>query len=157
MTFSTSLFDTSDSKTKLWKKYHTELHQGEKVTFSTIAHKPILNKTEMNSRHFYIQGNLLCYKRKVEDAKYCGCLDLQWTRAKIEETEEPELAQQFEFTLVLMRNKKMTKLYLKNEEERNAWREALRKVCIMTDFHFKYKAVEEIGHGSYASVIFTVF
>jgi len=39
-----------------------------------------------------------------------------------------------------------------SEEAVNDWTSALRKICILQNFHDEYKAVKMIGKGSFAKV-----
>ena len=41
----------------------------------------------------------------------------------------------------------------RNEEEMKAWRLAMGRVAILTDFHDRYEPISELGTGGFAKVI----
>lgn len=155
MTTVDSIFDISTQKSKLWRKSHPNFDPDQKPTFSLIAHKPdSKNPKTLNARVFFRKGNFLCYKRKPEDQKPSGLMDLEWSRVEFKPTGEEEFKDDFKITMLLIKKRKMIRILLKGEEEQEAWRRGLEGVCCFKDFHVRYKAVEEIGSGSYASVRF---
>lgn len=157
MEFYSSIFDISNNNhKKLWKKNIKEFNPSKEQNFSQSASK-LGKEGALHQRHFFIIEHFLCYKRTKEDIQFSGCLDLRWVRVEFEKTENPNFAKEYEFTLLLIRDGKLSRIYMKDEREREIWRNGLRRICTMTDFHERYKSVGGIGVGSYATVIFPFF
>lgn len=148
---SSSLFDPSNKKKRLWRlKNPKTLEVNCNLPGST--EKP--QTDELRPRLFFIWKNELCYKKKQSSSQRWKwvCMDLTWTRAEFIDTQEPVFSDEFKITLFLVKNQKMTKIFLRNEEEKSVWRTALRDICVMTDFHQKYKGVGILGEGGSAKV-----
>lgn len=153
-----SIFDDrnlTEKPFKLWKKKVHGFKPTQKTpTFSQKGYKENKKGTgEMSLRFFFIIENYLCYKRNFEDEKYSGVLDLKWSRAVFSASD----FECFKYVLMIVKNKKLTKIYLEGEEEMNEWRKALKNICVFNDFHVRYQGVQEVGRGAYASVGFLFY
>ena len=52
----------------------------------------------------------------------------------------------------LMKNGAIFELCFENETIANAWEQALKNVCVMTNFHEEYHGLDVLGEGSFARV-----
>lgn len=148
-----SIFNTEPTQQRLWIKRRT-IKQPDKTSenpFDLTGLTLQQESEELTPRQFILQDDQLCYKRGK--GGQWGCFDLKWTQASFKPTEEKYLLKFSKYTLNLIKNKKITKIFLKGRNEKKIWRNALKKICIMKDFHKKYKSAGILGKGSYARVI----
>lgn len=151
MLFSTSIFDTQNQDHHLWHKEHPEFDSAAEIKFSSVAYKPKNKARKLAKRQFFIKGNFLCYRKKSRNEQISGVMDLRWVRVSFEEEEEC-LEAKCPYFVRLVHEEKFTSIHFKTLEEVSSWREALKEVAVMTDFHLRYEAVKQIGKGSYARV-----
>ena len=59
----------------------------------------------------------------------------------------------YPFSFSIYSNGKYAEFYCKSKAQLMNWLSALRKVCIMSNFHDEYKVQELLGSGGYGKVI----
>lgn len=155
MYFTTSIFDTNNRNYHLWSKDHPEFDQTLHQSFSSIAFKPKNRAKKLSPRLFFIKGHFLCYKKKSNDDFYSGVMDLRWARADFQLEESEANKKVCPYKVILIKEEKFTSIHFKSLEIAMEWREALRKIVLMSDFHETYQVLGEIGRGSYAKVNFS--
>lgn len=148
-----SIFNSEkNNRNKLWR-HNLQLKTCDHGLNSALIGHTEKPKTRILLRKkFFIIDHYLCYKPYNEDSQPWVCLNLLWTKAEFCKTQDSEFAKEFEFTLCLARDMKLSKIYLKGQDEKKVWRDALRRICTMVDFHDRYVGVRKIGEGSYAKV-----
>lgn len=148
-----SIFNENISDFKLWNKKCPEFANcDEEIFFETEAWKPSTEKGTFTQRWFALKGNYLFYKKRKEAKRISGIFDLQWSTAKFDRVADKQLQQHFGFVLVIIKNSKFTRIFLKDREDMEKWREALKLNCIMGDFEDRYTLLEMVGRGAYGKV-----
>ena len=84
-------------------------------------------------------------------------MELDGVRAEFLSPEERDLDGEAEetkhmYSIKFVRNMKYTAIYTEDREVFEAWRKALGKLAIMTDFHECYQVLSHLGKGSFAIV-----
>lgn len=154
MHFITSIFDTNQENYHLWYKQDKlpGFNPTARDCFSAVAYKPKNEATQLVKRLFFIKGNFLCYKRKKSSGAYSGVIDLNWVRAEFITEENEVLKHSYPCYVRFIKEEKYTSVYFKSIKEAANWRQALKKIVTMTDFHGRYGNGELIGKGAYAKV-----
>ena len=81
-----------------------------------------------------------------------GVLDVKWARVLFEKC---DASSGYEYLMKIIKNQRFTTLFLKNEQDMNDWKIALRKVTVLTDFHDIYEPISDLGSGGFAKVYST--
>lgn len=148
-----SIFNENTDGFKLWNKKCSDFANCNQDTeFEAEAWKPSTEKGSFARRCFAVKGTFLFYKKRKESKKASGILNLRWSTAKFNRVEDEELKEHFGYFLMLIKNSKYTRIFLKNKEEMERWRQALKEQCIMNDFEERYNLLEMIGKGAYGKV-----
>jgi hypothetical protein len=149
--FLESFFDDNSSNFKLWSKESDHINMSqEEVLYANSLYKMSSKSNKWKPRHFVLTRNYLVYFKSANDKKIKGHISLNWVRN--EYLMEPNQSKEFSFGIKFIKNMKYSELWAGSEEIFKAWKEALAKVCIQSDFHIKYTAIKMIGKGSFARV-----
>lgn len=153
--YTDGIFDTQkDPNKRLWCKTHPKFDPKIKDSFHFIAYKSDKKTKKIGKRNFFIKKKFLCYKRKLSKNNYSGLIDLSWVRAEFKEEENISLRKDFPYCVVLIAERKFTSIHFKDIEEATKWREALKNIAVMIDFHKRYDVLKWIENGNYGQVIF---
>lgn len=154
-----SIFDNQDTSKnqKIWAKMLPGFSKfkTEQPNFEIKASKPSSKGKKMiEERCFSIKKNYLYYRVKDSSNQIRGVCDLRFITARFLKIKEKDLKVEFKFLLMLVRNMKYSRIFLRNESEVRLWRQHLAPYCVFNDFTEKYEVIGGIGYGSYGKVIF---
>lgn len=151
------LISTSEGKKsfQLWKNKDAKAIQKLETLVELEAGKLSQSNDALEFRIFFIKGSFLCYRKSLLNNKIRAHLDLKWATIQIISLgEEKEgFLEGVSFEVRIMKKDKMTKIYIKNEEDLTQLRYGLRDCGVLfTDFHQIYRPVKSIGKGGFSKV-----
>lgn len=152
MSFIEGFFD-DDSATnyKLWSsKYDPDILK-ENVLATSLWGKRSKNAHQLAERCFILTPNHLYYKKRPNDEKIRGVMNLKFARTEFE-GEDLEENGEFIFSVKFIKNLKFTEIFTKSKDVFLKWRGLLSGLTIQTDFHTKFHVIKMIGKGSFARV-----
>lgn len=146
MSVSLSVFNEEKPNFKFWRKNASELQilaEGE-PSHHLRARKRNHSSDDLKSRHYFIQSNLLYYKKNSSSQKISNVADLNWSRAHFQTL----VTQNFGLLrkITILKNNKYSSLFPPNAYEFQKWKNALRKLCILADFEKRYVKVAVLGN-----------
>ena len=157
MSFIEGFFDDeSISNYKLWSsKYDPEILK-EPILATSVWGKRSKNAHQLAERCFILTPNHLYYKKRPDDNKIRGVMNLKFARTEFDGDSLEENGE-FIFSIKFIKNLKFTEIFTKDKEVYLQWRELLATLTIQTDFHTKFNVIKMIGKGSFARVKPTKF
>lgn len=157
MSFIEGFFDDeSISNYKLWSsKYDPEILK-EPILATSVWGKRSKNAHQLAERCFILTPNHLYYKKRPDDNKIRGVMNLKFARTEFDGDSLEENGE-FIFSIKFIKNLKFTEIFTKDKEVYLQWRELLATLTIQTDFHTKFNVIKMIGKGSFARVKLTKF
>lgn len=156
-----SIFDLKKeeeiSSFKLWNKKLDGFTLKDKLKGILIAFKKSKCGEKYDSRPFFItHSGFLYYKKNINDKKIRGVMELKWARAIFKVVEGA--LNQFYCELKLVKNKKQTTLFLKDQNSMEEWGKCLKLMTAFSSFHQDYEVLDLIGKGAFSKVnIFLLF
>ncbi len=148
--FIESFFDNNAPGFKLWSKKVADVKLAEdEVIYKGPMLKMNRKNNKLKERYFILTPKNFYYLKSLKTPKIRGVMETVWVRVEyiIEESEKDK-----RFCLRFIKNMKYCDFWIPEEAEFKAWKVALSKVFIQSDFHVKFNAIKMIGKGSFARV-----
>lgn len=141
MSISQSVFNQQIPNFKFWSKRASDL---EMLTQGSPSHhlrarKRNHSSDDLKSRHYFIQNNLLYYKKSAASQRISNVTDLSWSRVHYQTYVTVDFGVLRKITLV--KNNKFSSFFPPNADEFQKWKNALRTRCVLTDFEQRYVKV----------------
>lgn len=152
MSFIEGFFDDETiSNYKLWSsKYDPEILK-EPILTVDVWGKRSKNAHQLAERCFILTPNHLYYKKRPDDSKIRGVMNLKFARTEFDGDNLEENGE-FIFSIKFIKNLKFTEIFTKDKSVYLKWRDLLATLTIQTDFHTKFNVIKMIGKGSFARV-----
>lgn len=157
MSFIEGFFDDeSISNYKLWSsKYNPEILK-EPILATNLYGKRSKNAQQLAERCFILTPNHLYYKKRPDDNKIRGVMELKFARTEFDGDDLEENGD-FIFSIKFIKNLKFTEIFTKDKTVYLNWRGMLSRLTVQTDFHTKFNVIKMIGKGSFARVNILIF
>lgn len=151
--YQTPLNTNPQIRARLWNRLPQgdNFHTIEGVLLQSEAYMPSPTNPAVLRRRFFKVTNeaLLMHKGPDRTPRF---LSLRWLAVSFFETDNPGIRQHFQVVMMLIKNGKFSRVFLRNEEEKELWRRVLTPICTMTDFFQRYKVMEIIKEKLYSKV-----
>lgn len=148
--FIESFFDTNAPGFKLWSKKVNDVKLNEdEVVFKGPMLKMNRKNNKLKERYFILTPKNFYYLKSLKMPKIRGVMETSWVRVEyiVEENEHEQ-----RYCIRFIKNMKYCDFWIPEEADFKAWKLALAKVFIQSDFHIKFNAIKMIGKGSFARV-----
>ena len=155
-------FDTNESSFKLWTQASSKSLKKQIPLLSSQFFKRSKDSKTLSDRTFILTSKYIFYKKSLQSRAVRGLMVLEGVRAEFLSPAERDLADEGKetrhmYAIKFVRNMKYTEIFTEDVEVFDAWREALGKLVIMTDFHKRYEVISQLGKGSFARVRNSLF
>lgn len=150
---------------KLWKGPSSsdvplkELMKSQILFSGYVGRKSSTGK--IKNKFFVLTSNYLYYKNNYNSTVVRGVLNHKWARMEVHEEEifnRDNNVIENKFTIKILKNYKFSSIFFDEYIHFYNWKQALINVnVIQTDFHDKFKTIQKLGKGSFASVSISPF
>lgn len=147
----TSFFDNEiQSKSTLWIKERSALKDVvDKSSYKGAILKFSKKSQKYRERQFILSQSKLYCARRLDSVKYIGYINIQFSTCTVErETVEDQQL----YSVKFVRNNRYAKLLIRDEENLNKFKNAIKPYIIQINFHDVFEAKKLIGQGAFASV-----
>lgn len=144
--------EVTNQTSKLWQKPKCGTLEELIGQDPTTQRLPLAGKRSqidqpIHDREFYLSKSLLFYSKNNQ--KLRGCIDLRFAYMRLEATNS---STGWEYCLLLEKESRFTRIYIKTAEAKATWEKVLTKFCIQFDFRQNFEALDKIGEGAFGSV-----